>query len=168
MKTTEGTFENLAAVLYEDGEPFLEHYGVKGMHWGVRNSETLARYQRNQANKKSKKNEAKQISATAKKQNKIDRQNEIVNKERRKAILQDRKYANKNRSLLTEQELDDRIRRLQKERQLYLLTMQELEPGKYAVQNALMGVGKDVISKEGNSIAKGALKKAKSGLPKPA
>lgn len=103
-----------------------------------------------------------------KKQKKINRQNEIVNKERRKAILQDRKYANKNRSLLTEQELDERIRRLQKERQLYLLTMQELEPGRYAAQNALMGVGKDVINKEGKRIAKDALKKAKSGLPKPA
>lgn len=33
------------AITFEDGSSaYLEHHGVKGMHWGVRNAETQARY----------------------------------------------------------------------------------------------------------------------------
>lgn len=159
MKTTEGSFENLDAVLYEDGEPFLEHYGVKGMHWGIRNSETLARYKRDKRAKKIRKNEAKQIRKDIKASKKNFKQTEITNKQLRKSVSTKRKQLNKNRSLLTEKELDDLIRRMQKERQLNLLVTQELEPGRYAVKKALIGVGDDSIRQTGRTVTKKATKK---------
>ncbi len=40
-------FDRLAA----QGEEFLEHFGVKGMHWGVRNAESQARRDANEHTK---------------------------------------------------------------------------------------------------------------------
>lgn len=37
-------------VMFQDGSEALAHYGVKGMHWGVWNSETSARYKGGAAN----------------------------------------------------------------------------------------------------------------------
>lgn len=166
MKTTDGVIENPLAVFYDDGTPMLEHYGVKGMHWGVRNSETLARYNREHSAIKSKKAEAKEIKATRKKLASETRKNEISNKQRRKLIEQDRKNAAKNRSLLSEEELDARIRRLQKERQLNLLTQQELEPGRTALKQALIGVGQDTIKFEGRKTTKSISKKLREAPKK--
>lgn len=170
MKTTDGAIENPLAVFYDDGTPILEHYGVKGMHWGVRNAETLARYNRDHSAKKSKKAEAKEIKTSRRRVASKNKTEEIVNKQRRKAIAQDRKYAAKNRSLLSEEELDARIRRLQKERQLNLLTQQELEPGKTALKQALIGVGQDIVRTEGRKTSKDAskrLRESAKNLPKP-
>lgn len=163
MKLTDGVIENPFAVFYDDGTPLLEHYGVKGMHWGVRNSETLARYSRERKANKARKIEAKNIKKKRKAAEKTRKQQNIVNKEKNLSIRKDRINANNNRALLSEKELDTRIRRLQKERQLNLLTQQELSPGRYAVKKALTNVGTELIKTDIRSGA-ARLKKTVSGL----
>lgn len=160
MKLTDGVIENPSAVFYDDGTPLLEHYGVMGMHWGVRNAETLARYNRDRQIKKAKKAEASEIKAARKKLAKTQRHDEIVNKQKRKLIEQDRKNASKNRALLSEAELDARIRRLQKEQLLRNLTTKEFEiKGKKAAEQALQNAGSEFIKEEGKKTLKKASKK---------
>ena len=161
MKLTDGVIENPSAVFYDDGTPLLEHYGVKGMHWGIRNSETLARYSRERKAKKARKVEAKNIKTKRAAAEKSRRQQNVVNKEKNLSIRKERLNANKNRALLSEKELDARIRRLQKERQLNLLTQQELKPGRYAVKNALTNVGTEILKNEVKSGAIGVKSKIK-------
>lgn len=148
MLTTEGVVENIDAMFYDDYLPMIEHYGVKGMHWGIRNSETLARYSRERSAKRQKKQEIKSLKTEIKTSKKNRKKEADLNKLRRKQIKNDRKYANKNRALLSDEELNKRISRLQKERQLHLLTEQELAPGKYAVKKALTNVGTEVFKEE--------------------
>ena len=134
---------------FEDGsDGYLEHFGVKGMHWGVRNSETLARYNRERKTKKAKQLEAKNIKKKRFATEKRRKQQNIENREKNLSIRKDRIDANKNRALLSEKELDARISRLQKERQLNLLTQQELSPGRYAVKKALTDVGTEIMKSD--------------------
>ena len=66
---------------------------------------------------------------------------------KKRAIKQDRKRASKDRSLLSDDELDSRIKRLQKEKQLRELTEQELGRGKKFADDALQNTGKQAIQK---------------------
>jgi phage gp46-like protein len=66
---------------------------------------------------------------------------------KKRAIKQDRKRASKDRSLLSDDELDSRIKRLQKEKQLRELTEQELGRGKKFADEALQNTGKQAIQK---------------------
>jgi len=66
---------------------------------------------------------------------------------KKRAIKQDRKRASKDRSLLSDDELDSRIKRLQKEKQLRELTEQELGRGKKFAGEALQNTGKQAIQK---------------------
>lgn len=43
-------------------DEFLEHYGVLGMKWGVRNPETVARYKRRKMNKSAKRSKTTGMS----------------------------------------------------------------------------------------------------------
>lgn len=95
----------------------LYHYGIKGMKWGIR------RYQ----------NKDGSLTPAGKR------------KEAIRNTKKDRKAAMKNRSQLSDAELDQRIRRLEKEKRLKDLTESEVSPGKkYA---------KDSINKYGNMVA---------------
>ncbi len=66
---------------------------------------------------------------------------------KKRAIKQDRKRASKDRSLLSDEELDARIRRLQKEKQLRELTEQEINRGRKFTDEALQNTGKQAIQK---------------------
>lgn len=125
------------------GEDYLEHYGVKGMHWGVWNAETAARYSHvakrglkasgqaavrgAKAVKKAVGNHmaVKKVERAAKKQRAHDRA-----KQRRELGMDPYKYAKlRNRTLkshdpevvmrgmhtLTDDELEEKIKRLQRE-----------------------------------------------------
>jgi len=103
----------------------LYHHGILGQRWGVR------RYQ----------NEDGSLTDAGRRR---------ANKQARKAELRDRKEAYKNRSLLSDEELNRRINRLQKERQLKELTKSEINSGrssasktlgKYGTQAASVAVG---------------------------
>lgn len=90
----------------------LYHYGIKGMKWGVR------RYQ----------NPDGTLTEAGKKRSE---------REARKAVKKDREWANKNRSLLSDEELNARINRLQREKQLRELTASEINPGRNAAKKIL-------------------------------
>ena len=90
----------------------LYHYGIKGMKWGVR------RYQ----------NPDGTLTEAGKKR---EERNAI------KEIRKDRRTAAKRASLLSDDELDTRIRRLQKEKQLRELTESEINPGRSAAKKTL-------------------------------
>ena len=165
MRTSDGGVLNPRVVFYDDGGTMLEHYGVKGMHWGVRNAESQARLARDgrssrKAAHKAHIVEAKNLKKKRKTAEAQRKEMRVVNDERVKNIKKDRLEANRNRSLLSDAELNQRINRLQRERQLNLLTQQELQPGRYAVKNALTNVGSDIIKSE----AKEGFKKGKSKI----
>ena len=54
---------------FEDGsDGYLEHFGIKGMHWGVRNAETMARYAREGTGPKPSKRQVKKAIKQSKRQ----------------------------------------------------------------------------------------------------
>lgn len=66
---------------------------------------------------------------------------------KKRAIKKDRKQAAKNRALLSDEELDSRIKRLEKEKRLRELTDQELGRGKKFAGETLQNTGKQAVQK---------------------
>lgn len=117
-------------VVYSGQDPdYLAHYGVLGMKWGVRKDGRPQGFQYGKAIRTKK----KELSARAK-------------------TNRDRTHANRNRSQLSEKELDARIARLQKERQLRQLTESEVKPGRTFVKDFIKNNGSKVAA----SVAVGA------------
>lgn len=160
MKTSEGGTLNPEATFYDDGSPFIEHYGVLGMKWGVRNADSQARANREKRAKRARKIETKNIQKKHKSANKARKANRALNTAKVKSIRDERLEANRNRSLLSDEELNQRINRLQKEQRLNQLTQAELQPGRYAVKKALTGVGVETLKGE----SKDLIKKGKSRI----
>lgn len=98
----------------------LAHHGVKGMKWGVRRS-------RSQLGHPVSRKRSKTISPE------------------RQARL-DRKNALKNRRTMSTEELKERIARLESEKRLRELTQEDLYPGRKAVNEALVSIGKKVVT----------------------
>ena len=103
-----------------DNEVLL-HYGVKGMKWGVRRyqkedgsltSEGKKRYQNNKTSEQQAASEKQKISDM------------------------------KNRGTLSEDELRQKIKRLELERDLKNLTQSEITPGRKFVQDVMKDAGK--------------------------
>ena len=103
-------------------ENSLYHHGILGQKWGVR------RFQ----------NPDGSLTEAGRK-----RENRLAKKEIRK----ERKQAAKDRSLLSDDELDARIKRLQKEKQLRELTDQEVRRGKKYADDVIQQNGKQAIQK---------------------
>ena len=154
MKTSEGGTLKPEATFYDDGSPFIEHYGVLGMKWGVRNAESQARANREKRAKRARKTETKNIQKKNKNANKARKANRALNTAKVKSIRDERLEANRNRSLLSDEELNQRINRLQKEQRLNQLTQAELQPGRYAVKKALTGVGVETLKGESKDLIK--------------
>ena len=106
---------------YDDA--YLMHHGIKGMHWGVR------RYQ----------NEDGTLTNAGKRRER--RQQAKLDRQARKDAAYERKRAYRNRSLMSERELDDQIRRYQKEQQFKRMSAQSIAPGRSAVVNNLSKYG---------------------------
>lgn len=96
-------------------ENFLSHYGIKGMKWGVRRTEA-------------------QLARARGKKTNSDRE-----------VKKDRKQAVKNRRLISDDELNQRIRRLENERKLKTLTDEDLRPGRTAATKLLKSIGSSLV-----------------------
>lgn len=144
----------------------LYHHGIKGQKWGVRRfqnedgsltsagkkrlastSDTIKRdalaksYNDNIA--KGDKNSIKQAKKDARNIAKLDDKAEA---EARKAIKTQRKHNAKNASLLSDDELNAQINRLQRERQLKNLTSEVVTPGRYKAKQMLDRYGGQALS----------------------
>lgn len=111
---------------------YLSHHGIKDMRWGVWNEETR---RRRLGIKKRKANSKKE----AEKKRTDNPRKEAA---KRKA---ERRKADKYSSLLSDKELDKRIKRLEKEKKLRELTSSEINSGRKATN--------EFLSKYGNQIA---------------
>lgn len=109
---------------YDDyNNAYLMHHGIKGMRWGIR------RYQ----------NEDGTLTNAGKRR--ARKQQEKLDRQARKEAMYERKRAYKNRSLMSEQQLDAEIRRYQKEQTYARMSAQSLAPGRTAVKNNLSKYG---------------------------
>lgn len=104
---------------------YLQHHGVKGMHWGVR------RYQ----------NKDGSLTPAGKKRQVKQKQRSVD-----KAIKNERSQASKNRRTLSDADIDARINRLKKEKQLKELTDADIHPGRTAVKNFMKSSGGRVLT----------------------
>lgn len=100
---------------------YVTHAGIKGMKWGVR------RYQ----------NPDGSLTPAGQKR---------YNRKADRARKKDMRGAVKNRRLLSDEELDQRIRRLEKEKKLRDLTDSEINRGRKEVGEVLANSGKQVAT----------------------
>lgn len=113
---------------------YLMHYGVKGQRWGViRTPEELGYYKKKQT-RRNKSNFKKQVSVEKK-------YAKTMNKYYRKEAKQDSKY----RRTLSDEALNDSIKRMENEKRLKRVTKENLNPKKTAVEDFLSSNGKKVL-----------------------
>ncbi len=110
-------------------EACLQHYGVKGMQWGVRRTRAqLARARQERAERKD--------PSTPE-----------------GAVLNARQKAAKNRRLLSDQEVNELITRLEKEKKLKTLVEEDVSPGKSFAKSVLSDSGKATARKAATGAA---------------
>ena len=149
-------------LMFADGlvsENELEHYGVprkSGRYpWGSGENP----YHHGQAGpggrrrEREAEREAKRYARDERKKKK--REVKAINRENRetnRAVKADRKKAYRNRRVLSQEELERRIARLEKEKKLRDLTNEDLRPAKKATDEALQNVGKKVLVGAGAAV----------------
>lgn len=105
----------------------LMHHGILGMKWGVRRYQAYGEGGYNPKHK-GKNKLTKEQSHRARKAAKVQK------------IRSQRKADSKDRIMLSDKALDEKIKRLQKEKQLRELTEEQLHPGKTFVKKAVKPV----------------------------
>lgn len=118
---------------FNESTDYLEHYGVLGMHWGVRKDGKPQGFQYGKRNKK----------------NKESREEARSNR----SLIRERDRQSQNRRRLSDEELDRSIARLKKEKELRTLTNEANHPTRTRIQSDLA----DVLASSGKKIAIAAL-----------
>lgn len=98
-------------------DAYLAHHGVKGMRWGIR------RYR----------NKDGSLTSEGRK------------REQRRNIKRKRREDSKNRSLMSDAELDRKIKRLEKEKRLKDLTESEVSPGRTYAKRTMDRYGNQLV-----------------------
>lgn len=132
---------------YYKGGEYLAHYGVVGMHWGIRRYQP---YGEGGYNPKSPKKLIK--NAKAKIKNKMDEHHNSPKQVRKREAIRDKK----NRYNMSDADLDKKINRIKKERELKDLTEQNYEPGKNFVKSVFGTSSKNAAIKLATGFAVGA------------
>ncbi len=127
----------------------LEHYGIKGMKWGVRRTPEQLGHKTKKSpglvskiRDSQKKRKKKAQQAKAKKEKAASKKQEESTEEIRKKVLAstDPEYIYKHRALMTSQELQERIDRISKEERIKSLIK---DPN--AKKKALLKSGEDML-----------------------
>ena len=119
-------------------DDYLEHYGVLGMHWGVRKDGGPQGY--NGTYPKGSRTGRKVVS-----KNQNGRKTYSGRDPEKQAAKKDANQARRRRFTMSDKELDDRINRLKKQKQLKDLTDEEYNDGKKYVVDVLKKAGKIVL-----------------------
>lgn len=121
-----------------DGESELEHYGVKGMRWGVRKDRYANSSERKQSKwKKKKLREVQKARAKAEAEKKAAEKKKKEDAELHEKLLKTRdpKLLYKNVHKLSDQELKSRLARLENEQKLKKMASQQKSKGEEFVDN---------------------------------
>ena len=138
---------------------YLCLHGILGMKWGVRRYQNEDGSLTEEGRKHYYKSDGNPTRAGKRYEKQIAKQQRALDKKEIAQIKKDRKEAMKKRSLMSEEELDNRIRRLQKEKQLRELTQNEISRGQKFADETLVQTGKQSVQKiavEGVAAAAGA------------